>query len=355
MAPFFGACVAVFSLHLHKPEAKVELRDMDRKARSLSPSFFSLAMGLCGLSLALSLSACDGQDLPWSPEPAHDTDSSSASSGPPSETTFPGGDKPGAGKGASAGTSQGSTQDCQGGNGQVPDDPSDPGPGAKGSGEASGGGTSPEEGKQGEPGNSLNLELWELLYNPSGSDGLAASPEVLELLVNGPANHKGKLLFELQGQGWSQLSASDFEGSELGPMRVGSILRIERYKNQKELDKANQQFPLRQIMDPKSGELAVQILRRTGSGLRNKGGWLKIRSGSSEHTQGVIYGEIPRAQVDEELAAMWQGPFANPAPSGQALCQIPDSSSVEKHSAAWWTACEASQWGRDKESTESNN
>lgn len=351
MAPKFGACVAVFSLALHSRKGGVDFKDMDRKPRSPSPFFFPLSKGLCALSIVLSLSACDDQDLPWSPEPSQEADSTQADLGPQTKAPLPAGHTPGAENEAPAGEAQGSTHDC--------DEASGGGASGKGAGpgKGSGGGASSDSGEASESGSEanadspLNLELWEVLYNPSGSDGLAASPEVLELLVSGPANHEGKLLFELQGQGWSPLASSDFDSAELGKMRAGSILRIERYKNQNELDKANQQFPLLQIVDPKSGELAVQILRRTGAGLRNKGGWLKIRSGSSNIVQGVIYGEIPSTKIDEEVAALWQGPFANPAPSGQALCQIPDSTSIDKHSAAWWTACEASQWGRDKDPT----
>lgn len=192
----------------------------------------------------------------------------------------------------------------------------------------------------------MTLSLWELLYDPDKTDGLAQSPEFVDFLIAGRPGAEGAVLFELRGQGWSRLTQDDF-ASQLPPtLPTGAILRIERYKNQAELDKANKLFPVRQVLDPSSGRLAVQILRHTGAGLRNKGGWLLLRSGEQQELSGVAYGDIEAEKIDPALLEQWRGPWANPAPAGQALCQIPKKEQDTQSHAAWWTACQASSWGR---------
>lgn len=211
--------------------------------------------------------------------------------------------------------------------------------------------TPSEASSDAEPASSVGLQLWELLYDPERSDGLAKSPEVVDLLVTGAPQDRGTLRFELSGQGWSRMSEESF-GPELAePVTVGTIIRIERYKNKTELETANLLFPERKVVDPSSGRVAVRILRHTGAGLRNKGGWVALRSGPELSLRGIIYGDIDPEKVDPELQAQWKGPRVPPAPAGQALCQIPEQGGKKKSDAAWWTACQASSWGREPEDT----
>lgn len=195
------------------------------------------------------------------------------------------------------------------------------------------------------PTEALGVEIWEFLPDPKRSDGLADSPESVDLIVTGKQGQEGPVSFELSGQGWSLLSQDSFPDTPKLWMRTGSLIRIERYKNQAQLDLAKAKFPT-QVLDPKTGVLAVQILRMTGAGLRNKGGWLALRSGPNAGLHGVIYGEIETEKIDSEVLANWKGPFATKAPSGQALCKIPDEPKDGDTDAAWWTACEPSVWGR---------
>lgn len=197
------------------------------------------------------------------------------------------------------------------------------------------------------PQDAMDLAIWEFLPDPERTDGLVDSPETVDLIVTGEPEQEGPVRFELSGQGWSPLTHESFPDTPSLWMRTGSLIRIERYKNKTELELAKAKFP-NQVMDPKTGRLAVQILRMTGAGLRNKGGWLALRSGSSA-LHGVIYGEIETDKVDSQVLAEWKGPFASKAPSGQALCKIPQRPDNSQTDAAWWTACEPSSWGRPKE------
>lgn len=195
------------------------------------------------------------------------------------------------------------------------------------------------------PSDPIGTAIWEFLPDPKGSDGLADSPETVDLIVTGDKEQEGTVTFELQAQGWSPLTHESFPDHPTLRMRTGSLIRIERYKNQAQLDLAKAQFP-DQVLDPKTGEIAVQILRMTGAGLRNKGGWLALRSGPEAALHGVIYGDITKEKIDSQVLADWHGPFATKAPSGQALCKIPERPKGSQTDAAWWTACEPSIWGR---------
>lgn len=199
--------------------------------------------------------------------------------------------------------------------------------------------------KDNAPSDPIEVAIWEFLPDPKGSDGLADSPETVDLIVTGEQEQEGTVTFELLAQGWSPLTHKSFPDHPTLKMRSGSLIRIERYKNQTQLDLAKGQFP-NQVLDPKTGELAVLILRVTGAGLRNKGGWLALRSGPQAALHGVIYGDIAKEKVDSQVLADWHGPFATKAPSGQALCKIPKRPKGSQTDAAWWTACEPSTWGR---------
>lgn len=195
------------------------------------------------------------------------------------------------------------------------------------------------------PQDPMQVAIWEFLPDPKGSDGLADSPETVDLMVTGKQSQEGPVNFELSAQGWSPLTHESFPDTPKLRLRAGSLIRIERYKNQDQLDLAKAKYP-NQVLDPKSGQVAVQILRLTGAGLRNKGGWLALRSGPEAALHGVIYGEVAKEKVDSQVLANWQGPFATKAPSGQALCKIPQRPQGSETDAAWWTACEPSSWGR---------
>lgn len=291
---------------------------MNRKTRFFSPFVLATNLGL-GLGLSLLSGACDNSALPWPKENAEQK-SNSCQPGPHPQTPK-------------------KNQPAQ-------DQPESPNPSETSTDAPKGAQSSSNAGSTTSTEPPLELSLWEFLYNPKGTDGAAQSPEVVDLLVTGPADTQGPISFELQGQGWSPLTAENLSAPSPFIMPVGSLLRIERYKNQSELDKANQLFPQLQVRDPKTGRLAVQILRSTGAGLRNKGGWLLLRNADSASAQGVIYGDIDPQKVDSELQRQWEGPFAKAAPDGQALCKIPDNKEGVRGPAQWWTVCQPSSWGR---------
>lgn len=308
-----------------------------------NPRFSSLFLSPLFALALLVLGGCDDKSLPWPAGAGTERD----------RACEPAGINPGPRRGAEAGpgeqdnpkpgTDPDANPKAEPGSESESEDPENPGEDSSdGSSEGSG-----DSGNEEPKAPSLGLMLWEILYNPARTDGAAESPETVDLLVTGPPEAEGSVTFELQGQGWSLLTPQDLGMAADLKVQTGTLLRIERYKNASELEKANGLFPSREVLDPKTGRVAVHILRVTGAGLRNKGGWLKLRSGAESTIQGVIYGDINDEKIDAEVRDAWKGPAAKAAPNAQALCKIPDSHLQERTDAAWWTACKASTWGRD--------
>lgn len=167
------------------------------------------------------------------------------------------------------------------------------------------------------------LTIVEVLADPDGKDGGAASPEFVEILHGGaaPTTLDG---LEIAGRGWPVLDAEELgiAGRTLAP---GERLTVLRYAAAADLPD-----PAIVLAD------GIVVAFAHADGLRNADGGVLLRADGALGDL-VIYGAAQPAPWDSPEG--WTGPAANTPDSGAALCRV---DAVDHDAAEDFAACVAS-------------
>lgn len=176
----------------------------------------------------------------------------------------------------------------------------------------------------GEPGIDLSvLRITEVMADPDGKDGGAASPEFVEV------THVGESPLTLGGlvvvaRSWPELWMGDLGiGGEV--LLPGERLLLVRYASPADL-------PVPSIL--REGEVLRAAFADSG-GLRNDDGAVLLRDQDGEIGDALLYGAAQLAPFDDP--ALWSGPPAAVPGAGESLCRVDPA--VDSDSAADWIAC----------------
>ncbi|WAS98532.1 lamin tail domain-containing protein [Nannocystis punicea] len=167
------------------------------------------------------------------------------------------------------------------------------------------------------------LRITEVMADPDGKDGGAASPEFVEIA------HVGDSPLTLGGlvvvaRSWPELWMGDLGiGGEV--LQPGERLLLARYASPADL-------PVPSVL--REGAV-LRAAFADGGGLRNEDGAVGLRDQDGNLGDTILYGAVQPAPFDEP--ALWSGPPAEAPGAGESLCRLDPT--VDSDSAADWVAC----------------
>ncbi|MCY1068723.1 hypothetical protein OV090_28555 [Nannocystis sp. RBIL2] len=176
----------------------------------------------------------------------------------------------------------------------------------------------------GEPGIDLSvLRITEVMADPDGKDGGAASPEFVEVthVGDGPLTLGGLVVV---ARSWPELWMGDLGiGGEV--LLPGERLLLVRYASPADL-------PVPSVL--REGEVLRAAFADSG-GLRNDDGAIGLRDQDGNFGDTLLYGAAQPAPFDDP--ALWSGPPAEVPGAGESLCRVDPA--ADSDSAADWIAC----------------